>query len=177
MELSECKVGDAVWKPAILGTVVERWNGPYPHKVKVKWKPGAPFAKETESWEDPKDLTLVYSEEEAPEVKAPSWNDVEKEDLVEFKFKGEAHSTTVYREGAHTMVMGYIIGSYWVRVNFILTSITKPTPPLPSGAVVIVLKNGDRAHRRARDGRWVPDTILHPLSDEQVQEIGWEVAS
>lgn len=64
MDINECNVGDTVWKPAIIGTITDKRlviGGP---KVRVEWKPGAPFAKQTESWEDPKDLTLVYSEEE-----------------------------------------------------------------------------------------------------------------
>lgn len=178
MELSECKTGDTVWKPAIVGVIVGTWNTDNP-KVKVKWKPGAPFAKETESWEDPKDLTLVHHEEE-PEVKAPSWMDVQPGDKVTFEYLGETFTATAHKSNigaAWTCVLGTAVAAWKDGGLARLISIEKPQPPLPGEGVVIQLKNGGTlAHRRRVNGLWINDRGSI-YTDAEVQEIGWEVAS
>lgn len=192
MELSECKVGDTVWKPAIVGTVVQRWNGPYPHKVKVKWKPGAPFAKVTESWEDPKDLSLVYSEEEEhPEVKAPSWNDAQVGGVVHFTYilmptKAEVYfiRKNVINGTSVKGLLGRPLDEWVTDPNAVLVSVENPTPPLPTkpGVAIAVPGYTGLLHRRrlhsvhGKTKAWISDGGTF-YTDEEIQRMGWEVAS
>lgn len=180
MELSECKTGDTVWKPAIVGVIVGTWNTDNP-KVKVKWKPGAPFAKETESWEDPKDLILVHHEEE-PEVKAPSWMDVQPGDKVTFEYLGETFTATAHKSNigaAWTCVLGTAVAAWKDGGRARLISIEKPSPPLPTkpGSVILLKGVGELAHLSLASNRhWTSDSGWH-LTEAQVQGYGWEVAS
>lgn len=115
--------------------------------------------------------------EKAP--KPPSWDDIRPGDVVEFEFlvTGDVIKTTAHNESFGVCILGWSKHSKWAGKNIRLISITKPVKPLPTEPVVIALNSGVRAHRRERDGKWVTDSILRPLTDDEVQAIGWEVAS
>lgn len=124
--------------------------------------------------------------EKASKPKPPSWSDVEKGDLVEFEslITSEVIKTTAHHDSAGICILGYSKFSGWLRKNTRLVSITKPTPPLPTkpGVAIAVPGYTGLLHRRrlhsvhGKVKAWVSDGGTF-YTDEEIQRMGWEVAS